>query len=134
MGKLQIKDDPDMVNVDEAGEIIKLEKLKREIDERLRGARSALLKRMQEHDIYSLKTGSYTLSRKEYNRVKILDDHALGRDLEERGVPVETKVVLDMDVMKVPIRTLLDSGEEIDGAALTKTEYVSVRLSAKAKK
>ena len=111
-----------------AEEVIKLEKLKREVDTRLKEHKANLLRVMLELDVLQLKTGSYTLSRKKYSRVKVVDDEKAEKALEARGVPVETKVVLDMDLMKVPLKALVDSGENIDGVELVESDFVSVRL------
>ena len=117
-----------------AGEVMKLEQLKKQVDERLREYKRQLLEKMLELDVVQLKTGDYTLSRKQYKRVKVTNDEQATRDLEKMGVPVETKTVLDMNLMKIPLRNLLDEGKEIEGVEEVKTDYVSVRLAKKGDK
>ena len=114
-----------------AEQVMKLEQLKRDVDKRLKEYKSQLLDVMTEMDVVQLKTGSYTLSRKEYNRVSVEDDMEAKAALEAMEVPVETKEVLDWDLMKIPVKTLVDEGKKIPGIKEIRTPYVSVRLAKK---
>jgi hypothetical protein len=114
-----------------AEQVMKLEQLKRDVDKRLKEYKSQLLDVMTEMDVVQLKTGSYTLSRKEYNRVSVEDDMEAKAALEAMEVPVETKEVLDWDLMKIPVKTLVDEGKQIPGIKEIRTPYVSVRLAKK---
>jgi len=128
MKKALTKDDSQLSTVEVAGEVMKLEKLKRQIDERLKSHKQALLEQMTELGVLQLKTEKYTLFRGKRTWVKVTDDELLEQALDDIGVPVETKKVVDMDLMKTPIKKLLDDGVELDGAELGESEYVSVRL------
>jgi len=114
-----------------AEQVMKLEQLNRDVDKRLKEYKSQLLDVMTEMDVVQLKTGSYTLSRKEYNRVSVEDDMEAKAALEAMEVPVETKEVLDWDLMKIPVKTLVDEGKQIPGIKEIRTPYVSVRLAKK---
>lgn len=132
--KLLTKETDELAPMAVAKEVMKLERLKRDIEERLKAHKKYLLETMLELDVVSLKTGTYTLSRKQYKRIRIEDDKKASAYLEKMEVPVEMKKVLDMDLMRIPIKALLDEGKQIDGVSEIKTEYVSVRLAEKAKK
>ena len=127
----QLIEKPSMSQMEVAQEVMKLEKLKREIDARLKEHKSALLKVMTELDVLQLKTGTYTLYRASRTWVKVTDDEALEQSLIDLDVPVDTKKVVDMDTMKIPVKGLLEDGTELDGATLGSSEYVSVRLAKK---
>ena len=112
-----------------AEQLMKLEKLKKDVDARLSDLKRELLATMQDLDVLTLKTGSYTLSRKTWSRVSVTDDKEAEKALAKMGVPVETKMVINMDLMKVPIRNLVvNEGKEIDGIKRQETEYVTVRF------
>lgn len=127
MSKLQTQEN--LTPVEMGKQIVKMEQLKRELDYKLKTMKDNLLHIMQDTDVLSIKTGSYTLSRKTYRRVKVVDDELAAKDLKARGVPVTTKVVLDMSQMNIPLTELLvKQRETIDGVELTETEYVSMLM------
>jgi hypothetical protein len=117
-----------------AAQMVKLETLKKDVEARLRVIKQELLTTMQDLDVLTLKTGSYTLTRRMWKKAMVNDDEAAIKALEAMGVPTETKVVLDMGLMKIPVDNLLNEGKEIDGIELRETPYVSVRLAKDTKK
>ena len=127
----ELTNDNSMSPMEIAEEVMKLEKLKKQVDAKLKDHKANLLEVMTDLDVLSLKTGSYTLSRKSYNRIRVIDDQEVAKSLEKMGVPVETKEVLDMDYMKIPIKQILDKGEIIGGIEEIRTPYVTVRLATK---
>ena len=130
MSKKKVVKTEKMMPIEVAGEVMKLEKLKKDIEARLRDHKRNLLIVMKELGVKTLKTETYTLYRSNYKRVRVVDDVKAFEDLVKRGIPAETKVVLDMDVMKLPLDQLVkEKGEEVDGVELQESEYVSVRLA-----
>ena len=120
------------VPMEVAGEVMKLEKLKREVDDRLKEYKAQLLDVMKQLGVKSLKTEEYTLYRTQYKYVDVKDHAKAIEALQKREIPTDTKVVLDMDTMKVPLDTLVKKqGEVIDGVELSEREYVGVRLTEK---
>lgn len=127
--KLEIKENSTLTTMEVAGEVMKMEKLKRELDARIKTHKQSLLAQMLDLGVLQLKTEKYTLYRTSRTWVKVTDDEALEQSLIELNVPVDTKKVVDMDTMKLPVKALLDDGTELDGAELGESKYVSVRLA-----
>jgi hypothetical protein len=123
---LQIAELNSLAPIKAAEKIVELELAKKQIESTLAILRSKLLEETKKNDVLTLKTGKYTIMRKELRRFKVLDDDKAGKFLESKGVPVETKVVLDMKYMAPVIKNYK---EEIPGVEKTVTEYIAVRLA-----
>jgi hypothetical protein len=123
---LQIAELNTLAPIKAAEKIVELERAKDKIESSLAVLRSRLLEVTKENDVLTLKTGQYTIMRKQLRRIKVLNDDEAGKFLESKGVPVETRVVLDMRYMKPVIQNYQG---EIPGIEKTLTEYVSVRLA-----
>lgn len=105
--------------------------LKDKVEAAYKLLRANLLEVTKKNKVLSLKTETYTISRVQRNTVKVTNDKVAIKSLEMLNVPVETKVVLDMDYMKEPLKQLIDRGEQIDGVESFATEYVQVRKNKK---
>ena len=111
-----------------AKQMVKLEKLKKEVDVKLRDLKQYLLVTMKDLDVLTLKTGTYTLSRRTWKKAMVQDDDKAIAFLEKAQIPVETKTVLDMDFMKTPLDNLMKDGVQVDGVEYKETEYVLSNL------
>jgi hypothetical protein len=109
----------------------KLIELKAEVEVRYKAFREALLEATKKHGVLSLKTEKYTISRQKRSTVKVTDQKTAIRELEEKGIEVVTKVVLDEEYMKPVYEQLIKDGEFIPGIETFTTEFVTVRATSK---
>ncbi len=83
---------------------------------------------MRDKKVLSLKMEDMTVSRVERKTVKVIDDKILQGEIEATGNAAVMKFVVDMDYMKPVVTDMLQKGE-LDGATLTTTEYIAVRIN-----
>ena len=89
-----------------------------------------LLQVMQDQDVLTLKTGSYTLSRAHRVTPQVIDFELLQGALSANNIPFETKRVFD-ERMNPVFKTLIEEGREMPGLDSLITEYVSIRVKEK---
>jgi len=101
-------------------------KIKPEIDE----LKADLLRTTQELDVYTLKTGDYTISRAKRVTPRVTNFEALKEDLESREIEVYTEEVFAPQ-MDVVFKQAINQGTKLNGLDALETEYISIRLREK---
>lgn len=114
-----------LTNNEKAQKLLKIISLKKKIDEEYLSLREELEKSMRELGVTQLKTKDYTLTMAERKTLKITNDDDLIKKLQDRGLVVKTRTIID-DSMIPTVREILKT-EEIPGAEMQKTEYISIR-------
>jgi len=105
-----------------------VKKLKPEIDE----LKADLLKVTQDLDVYTLKTGNYTLSRAKRITPQVVDFKLLKETLDKEDIPYETEEVFTAQT-NVMFKQAIADKRELAGLEALETEYISIRLSDKVK-
>ncbi len=105
---------------------VELKALKKEDKE----LRADLLKVTQELDVYSLKTGTYTISRAKRITPRVVDFETLKKSLNEEQIPIVTEETFAPQ-MKIVFQNLIEEGKELEGLEGLQTEYITVRLAKK---
>lgn len=118
----------ELAPADIAQNIVKLETLSKQIKARLDEYKDRLMEEMKEKQVLSLKLETMTVSRAKRKTVKVTDDALLEEALAGLGHQVITKKIVDMDYMKPVVTSILEAGE-LNGASMTETEYITVRLA-----
>ena len=121
------------VPMEVAGEVMKLEKLKKEIDTRLKTYKAQLLDVMKQTGVKSLKTDDYILYRTDYEYVKINDHARAIEDLQNKEIPIQTEEVLASSMKATLDELVKKQKQEVDGIELARREYVGVRLNEEKK-
>lgn len=98
-------------------------KIKPEID----ALKADLLQTLQEQDVYTLKTGTYTLSRAKRVTPFVSEFHLLKKSLDLANIPYETQEVF-IPQMNIVFRKAIDEGRDLPGLTGTVTEYVAIRV------
>lgn len=111
-----------------AEKLVKLAALKKQVTEAYNQLRDDLLQITQELDVYTLKTGSYTISRAKKITPSVTDVEELKAALDERDIPYKMKEVF-ADFMAPVFKQLVEQGTELSGLEGKVTEYVSVRVA-----
>ena len=122
-----VKTNNQLAHAQMAEKIIKLEQLKKDITAQLDELKAQLLEFTQANDVYTLKTGSYTISRGKRQTVAILDHQAAAQWLFDNGIEphmVETLAVSD----QAQIKEFIKKGKQVNGCTNKETEYISIRV------
>jgi hypothetical protein len=117
-----------LIPAEMAEQIIKLTNLKKEVASKLDDLKAELLRITQENDVYTLKTGQYTISRGHRDTVNILDHKSAFDYLIERDIPAETVTRLSPETESL-VKGMVKKGTPVNGASLQQTEYISVRVA-----
>lgn len=117
-----------LVSPNKAEQVLRLERAQKAIEERLTSLRTELLEETKKHGVLTLKTEGYTITRQTRETLRIEDHRKVAQELDAQNIPVATETVLSDSTKKV-LKELLKQGTEVDGASLTSTEYVSIRLA-----
>ncbi len=128
MNETSIKPMSEMTPAQMVSRYSKVLALKKKIDDEYKQLRAELLEVTKESGVVSLKTEDYTLTRQSRTTVKVTNHKAAISALEDREVPVTTKVVLDDDYMKPIYKKMLEEGEVIPGIDSFTTEFVTIRM------
>lgn len=108
--------------------LIELEKeyklIKAQIDE----YRTELLATMQNNDVVSLKTGTYTLSRSKRITPHVLDVKELKEALDKENIPYKI-IATFAPQMNIVFKKLIEDGRMLPGLSGNETEYVSIRIA-----
>jgi len=102
----------------------------KKIKEEREQLRAELLETMQELDVESLKTGSYTLYRAKRITPQVTNMDFLEAQLELKNIPYETMRVFTPQTF-VAFRLLAKEKRVLDGLEFTETEYVVVKPKEK---
>ena len=105
-----------------------VKELKPQIDE----LKADLLKVTQDLDVYTLKTGDYTLSRAKRITPQVVDFKLLKETLDKEDIPYETEEVFTAQT-NVMFKQAIADKRELAGLEALETEYISIRLSDKVK-
>ncbi len=114
--------------MEKAAQLVQLETLKRQITERIDQYRADLLAITKELDVFSLKTGSYTISRVVKKLPRVEDFELLKASLEAADIPYNTKEVF-ADFMTVIFSRVVKEGRHLDGLGILESEYIMVRIA-----
>lgn len=113
---------------EQAAQLLKLQKLKKEVDARVKELNALLLYEMQQQGVLTLKTEKYTISRAKRTTVSVVDHQELAEDLV-RKTTIEPKWVTVLDEITINAAKLaMKAGMSLDGVESKETEYVMVRL------
>lgn len=113
-----------------AERLLKLADLKKQVETAYNALRDELLKSTQELDVYTLKTGSYTLTRATRVTPQVVDYTKLKETLEKENIPYTTKEVFGDEMTEV-FKLAIKEGRVLDGLSALKTEYISIRKGGK---
>lgn len=105
---------------------LKLAELKKQVDTAYNALRDELLKSTQELDVYTLKTGSYTLTRATRITPQVTDYTKLKETLEKEKIPYTTKEVFGDEMTEV-FKLAIKEGRVLDGLESKVTEYITIK-------
>lgn len=111
-----------------ADRLTKLATYKKQIETAYNAYRDKLLAATKQHDVLTLKTGSYTITRACRTTPKVEDYETLKVSLQKGNIPFTTKEVFGDEMTEV-FKQAIKEGRELDGLSSTTTEYVSVRVN-----
>ena len=97
--------------------------LKPKIDE----LKADLLKITQDLDVYTLKTGRYTISRAKKITPKVINFKQLKESLDKAQIPYITEEVF-AEQMKLVFKQAIEEKRELEGLEGLVTEYISIRI------
>ena len=97
--------------------------LKPKIDE----LKADLLKVTQDLDVYTLKTGRYTISRAKKITPKVINFKQLKESLDKAEIPYITEEVF-AEQMKLVFKQAIEEKRELEGLEALVTEYISIRI------
>ena len=123
-----VKTESKIVPADMAVKIIKLEQLKKNIEDQLDDLKAQLLEFTQANDVYTLKTGTYTISRCKRQTVAIYDASSVKEWGLMNGYDLHTTFALTPESKKV-VEGLVKKGQEVPNTSMKETEYIAVRVA-----
>jgi len=116
--------------MDKAKRLMELQQIMKEIKPEIDELKADLLRVTQELDVYTLKTGEYTISRSKRITPQITDFDALKADLVKNEIEVYTEEVFAPQ-MDLVFKLAIEKGREFEGLDGKTTEYISIRLAKK---
>jgi hypothetical protein len=111
-----------------AEKIIKLTELKKQVSTQLDDLKDQLLTFTQQNDVYTLKTGSYTISRGNRQTISILDHEAAFAYLVQNMSEPKMVSVLSPSDQEL-VKKMVKKGQNVDGTTHQSTEYISIRVA-----
>lgn len=114
--------------VDKAKRLMELQTIMKEIKPEIDQLKADLLGVMQGQDVFTLKTGSYTLSRSKRVTPQVVDFNTLKKSLEDAEIEVITETVFAPQ-MDIVFKQAIEEGKEFKGLEGKTTEYISIRLA-----
>lgn len=124
---LAIKKDSPMEKVKK---LVELQAVLKEIKPQIEALKEDLLAITQQLDVYTLKTGNYTISRAKKITPRVTDFKRLKQSLDEAGIPYMVEEVFTSQ-MQIVFKQALEDKKELEGLEGLITEYVVVRLPVK---
>jgi hypothetical protein len=128
-----IKTDKKLVPAQIAEKIIKLEQLKKDVASQLDALKSELLEFTRSNDVYTLKTGTYTISRCKRQTVNVYDPSSVKEWGLLNGYDLHTTYTLTPESEKV-VKDLVKKGIVVPNTSLQESEYLTVRIAKVNKK
>lgn len=113
-----------------AVKLVKLTKLKKEVDAQIAVFREQLLEETKRNDVLTLKTGSYTISRCKRVTPTLESLEDLRGWFEHKGLEFATKEVPE-DWVMATVRDSVKKGNVPEGISAQETEYVVVKVNKK---
>ena len=110
-----------------AKKLMELQTIYKELKPQIDELKADLLQIMQEQDVLTLKTGTYTLSRAKRITPQVIDFKTLKASLEQANIDVLTEEVFAPQ-MDIVFKQAIEEGKQFDGLESKTTEYVSVRI------
>lgn len=108
---------------------LKAKKLRDElsvVEKQMRPLRDELLQITQDLDVYTLKTGKYTISRVARYYPEVEDFKTLKETLDREGVPYETQESFTPQT-EFMFKEAIKAGKHFEGLNEGKTEYIMIR-------
>lgn len=111
-----------------AARLIELQNIMKSIKPEIDAIKADLLKVTQELDVYTLKTGSYTISRAKKVTPEVVNFETLKKSLDEKNIPYQTVKAFSVNMRHV-FQKLIEDKVEIEGLDGLETEYIMVRIN-----
>lgn len=116
--------------VDKAKRLMEVQALLKDLKAEADELKADLLRTTQALDVYTLKTGEYTISRVKKITPHVDDFKTLKKALEEAEIEVLTELTFAPQ-MDLVFKQAVEEGREFDGLSGKVTEYISIRLARK---
>ena len=116
--------------IDKITQFAEIELQYKTLKEKREQLRIELLKAMQGFDLYTMKTGKYTLYRGKRLTPHVVDFNVLKAGLEAENIPYETEEVFHPR-MNLVFRMLAKDKRELEGLEVAETEYVAIKTKGK---
>lgn len=114
--------------MEKAAALVELETLHKKVKDKIAIYKADLLKITQDLDVYTLKTGSYTITRAKRITPQIIDFETLKLSLKKEDIPFDVKEVF-ADYMTEVFKTAIEEKRPLDGLGILETEYIMIRVS-----
>lgn len=123
--------DEEMSPMEAARSLVDIELQLKNLEQQKKFLKGLLMNVMKAHDTFSLRTGSYTLSRVKKPFVKVLSVERLKQYLDKKDIPYYTQEVFAPSMDEV-FKTLAKQEENpVPGLDYHETEYVMVKVNKK---
>ena len=116
--------------IDKIKQFAEIELQYKTIKEKREQLRAELLTAMQGFDLYTMKTGQYTLYRGKRLTPHVTDFNALEASLKAENIPYATEVVFTPQSYYA-FREALKRNMKLDGLEVDETEYVAIKTKGK---
>ena len=116
--------------MEKAQSLVELEIIVKKAKEKIEAYKKDLLEITKQLDVFTLKTGNYTITRTKRITPKITNFENLKKSLEQNSIPYETQEVF-ADFMKETFKQAIKEKKELDGLDALETECISVRTKDK---
>src|SRR3990167_2979208 len=113
--------------IDKITQFAEIELQYKTLKEKREQLRTELLKAMQGFDLYTMKTGKYTLYRGKRLTPHVVDFNALKAGLEVENIPYETEEVFHPRMNLVFRQIAKNNNIKLEGLEIISTEYVAIR-------
>ena len=110
--------------------LIELQTIVKDLKPQIDELKADLLKVTQDLNVYTLKTGEYTLSRAKKITPQVVDFQTLKKSLEEADIPYMTEEVFS-EQMNVVFKQAIEEKKDLAGLEAKETEYITVRITKK---
>lgn len=129
---MELLDISNLSPMQKAERLVKLSTLLKQVKEAHDQLRAELLTVTQELDVYTLKTGSYMITRACRVTPSVDDYEELKKSLDKAGIEYGTKEVF-ADYMSDVFKQAIKEKKELPGLSSKSTEYVSIRVKEEKK-
>lgn len=122
------KDSP----MEKVRKLVELQALLKVIKPQIEMLKEELLAVTQEMDVYTLKTGQYTISRAKRITPQVVNFQQLKESLKQADIPYMTEEVFT-EQMTLVFKQAIEAGKELEGLEGKETEYITIRLPKEVK-